>query len=113
MSNYCQHPECDDCRSEELAEQEMFITNEMANNELEKIDHARSIKHLPIDSLKDLGKVSETALPPAADPFTCEGDDLYSLSPYAHLFEQADEVVNATPEGGIIEMDLIVEEREQ
>jgi hypothetical protein len=82
--------------------------------ELEKQDHMRSeIKRLPIEHLKNIGKVSDSDLPPAADPFTCEGDDLYSLSPYAHLFEQADEVVNATPEGEEIHFDLIVEDTEQ
>jgi hypothetical protein len=91
----------------------MFITNEMVSRELQIEDDMRSLKHLPLDALKNIGKVSDSDLPPAADPFTCEGDDRYSLSPYAHLFEQADEVVNATVQGEEIHFDLIVEDTEQ
>ncbi len=90
----------------------MLITEAMATYELEKIDMSRELKRLPIDALKNIGKISETALPPAADPFTCEGDP-FSMSPYAHLFEQADEVVNAAPIGEEVHFDLIVEDTEQ
>jgi hypothetical protein len=102
MSNYCQSIECDDCRSEER--------EEMASMNLETEDHARSLKHMPLDALQNLGKVSTARTPPPCQPFT--GDTPFPLSP-ADFSDWADGTVEATPLGGIIEMDLIVEDKPQ
>jgi hypothetical protein len=89
----------------------MFITEAMSAYELEKIDMSREIKRLPIEHLKNLGQVSTARTPPPCQPPTSQ--EPYSLAPYAHLFEQADEVVAATPEGEEIHFDLIVEDTKQ
>jgi hypothetical protein len=119
----------------------MFITEAMSAYELEKIDMSREIKRLPVEHLKNIGKVSTARTPPPCQPFGIESP--YKLDPadfYTHececgciacgsginylrddcecfppesLIEQADEVVNATPEGEEIHFDLIVEKGEQ
>jgi hypothetical protein len=89
----------------------------MATYELERQDIMRSnLKHLPVESLENLGEVNDSAIPPPLEPLA--GQEPYSLAPYAHLFERADAMANAvldaTPnDGSEIHPDLIVEESEQ
>jgi hypothetical protein len=87
----------------------MFIIEAMSAYELEKIDMSREIKRLPIEHLKNIGKVSART-PPPCQPFT--GQEPYALDPTS-FFEAADDVVAATPIGGEIHFDLIVEPKEQ
>jgi hypothetical protein len=71
----------------------MFITEAMSAYELEKIDMSREIKRLPIEHLKNIGKVSAST-PPPCQPFT--GDTPFPLSP-ADFSDWAGGTVEATP----------------
>jgi hypothetical protein len=90
----------------------MFITEAMVSRELQIEDHMSEFKRIPLKYLpEEIGKVSTARTPPDCQPPTSQ--EPYSLAPYAHLFEQADEVVNATPLGEEVHFDLIVEPTEQ
>jgi hypothetical protein len=120
----------------------MFITEAMVSRELIIEDHMSEFKRIPLKYLpEEIGKVSAPSTPPPCQPFGIESP--YKLDPadfYTHececgciacgsginylrddcecfppesLIEQADEVVNATPEGEEIHFDLIVEKGEQ
>jgi hypothetical protein len=89
----------------------MFITEAMVSRELQIEDHMSEFKRIPLKYLPDeIGKVSTARTPPDCQPFT--GDTPFPLSP-ADFSDWADGTVEATPLGGIIEMDLIVEDTEQ
>jgi hypothetical protein len=91
----------------------MFITEVMVSRELQIEDHMSEFKRIPLKYLpEEIGKVSTPSTPPPCQPFEGQSDDVYPLDPLA-FSDWADGTVEATPLGGIIEMDLIVEDTEQ
>lgn len=58
------------------------LEGNMSFIEMEKQDHARYIKHLPVEAIEHLGEVKESSPTPAADPFLSDSAP-YPLSPDA------------------------------